>query len=182
MKLKHTLSLLSLATCAALSTSAFAQTVTFNGEIVDSACAAVAGSSNVVTLPQQAVSDFPADGAVAGLTAFKVVLTGCKPLNKTFAVNFSSPGNIVTGGYLGTIGAGGLAYELLNSSGAHINFTAAANSSTGGFDTNTPNTGVVTTSGPHELNYQVQYIKPAGSAAVTAGTTTQTAMMTVQYN
>jgi len=176
MKLKHTLSLLSLATCAALSTSAFAQTVTFDGEIVDQACGTVvANNGAAVVLPQQSVSDFPTSGTRQGATNFSVELDNCKPPAATFAVAFShadTDGN----GYLANIGAANVVYELTNTSDVQIPFYTTVTSTTP-IHAATP-TGVGT--GPHTLDYKIWYRSTAN--VVGTGVTSKTATMTVQYN
>jgi len=177
MKLKHALSLLSLATCAALSTSAFAQTVQFTGEIVDQACGTVeANDGNAVVLPQQSVSDFPATGTRRGGTAFNVKLENCRPPNATFSVAFSHVSDVANG-YLTNIGAADVAYELTNDTDQHIPFYLGAPSSTATIDPNSP-TG--TGAGPHTLAYKIWYRSTADT--VGAGVTNKTATMTVQYN
>jgi len=179
MKLKHTLSLLSLATCAALSTSAFAQsTVQFTGEIVDQACGTVvANGGAAVVLPQRSVTDFPATGTRQGGTAFSVELDGCKPANGTFAVAFSHASDVDANGYLGNIGAANVVYELTNDSDQNIPFYQGVPNSTSPIHANTP-TGVG--AGPHTLDYKIWYRSTAN--VVGTGVTDKTATMTVQYN
>jgi len=177
MKLKHALSLLSLATCAALSTSAFAQTVQFTGEIVDQACGDVeANGGNAVVLPQKSVSDFPTTGTREGETPFNVALNNCRPATATFSVAFSHASDVANG-YLTNIGAADVVYELTNDADQHIPFYLGAPSSTATIDPNAPTgTGV----GPHTLAYKIWYRSTANT--VGTGVTNKTATMTVQYN
>jgi len=176
MKLKHTLSLLSLATCAALSTSAFAQTVTFNGKIESEACGSVvANGGNAVTLPTQSAAAFTVLGTRQGGTAFDVALTSCAPPTGTFAVAFSHQ-DADTNGYLTNIGVTGLAYELSNTNDANIPFYQGAPAPNSAPHVNTP-TGIG--AGPHTLSYKIWYRSIA--ATVGTGDTTKTATMTVTY-
>jgi len=179
MKTKYILSLLSLATCAATNTSAFAQsTVTFKGEIVEQACGSVSlAGGDTVTLPQQSRGDFAGVGSNAGQTPFSVDLDNCQPSSGTFALNFSNA-SADSAGVITNTGVSGIGYELINPVGEQrIPFTSTPNSSTGAFDANTPQ---VTGSGPHTLNYAVRYIKL--DTAVGTGVTNAVATMTVQYN
>jgi len=180
MKLKHTLSLLSLATCAALSTSAFAQsTITFNGLIEDSACGSVTVDGGAtVTLPTQSASSFSAAGTRQGGTPFKVTVNNCQPTTGTFAVAFSHTDADSATGYLTNIGVAGVAYELTNTSDAHIDFYQNAPSPNSAPHANTP-TGGPGSAGPYELNYKIWYVSTA--ATVGTGATTKTATMTVTY-
>jgi len=184
MKLKHALSLLSLATCAALSTSAFAQTtVTFTGTITDSVCTtAVAGNNNTVKLPQQSKSDFTNGGGVnatAGSTKFDVVLSGCVPAVATYRINFSDPSADANGYLPNATGAStGYGFVLFDANDTNpIKFTTAAANTSGPFDPNDP--GVTGTNGAATLSYYARYIQL--SANPTAGTVESTATMTVQY-
>jgi len=188
MKLKHTLALLSLATCAALSTSAFAQdTVQFTGSIITNACGSVTvQGGSTVNLPPRAHSNFgPNVGDGTGDTPFTVELDQCAPLPRTFAINFSNASASTAGptqGFIMNTGVTNVGYELRNpASGLHINFTQVANSPSGPFDANTPTTGNVNTPGPHTLNYTVRYVR-TNVATLGVGPTNATATMTVQYN
>jgi len=178
MKLKHALSLLSLATCAALSTSAFAQnTVQFTGEIVSEACGDVeANGGAAVVLPQQSVGDFPQAGTRQGGTNFKVALDNCKPPTATFAVAFSHADVDTSTGYLTNIGAANVVYELTNTSDVQIPFYQNVTSTTP-IHAATPVTP--TGAGPHELEYKIWYRSTADT--VGTGVTNKTATMTVQY-
>jgi len=92
MSIKHALSLASLAVCAALSTSAAAQTVVnFEGFVVDEACTIEAGVGNTVYLPVVPVSALSAANAATGRTEFPVKLTNCKQASGTYQVEFSDP-------------------------------------------------------------------------------------------
>jgi len=92
MKLKHTLSLASLAVCAALSTSAAAQTVVnFEGFVVDEACTITAGANNLVTLPVVPLSALNAPNANTGHTEFTVTLKDCTKGAGNYQVEFSDP-------------------------------------------------------------------------------------------
>jgi len=177
MKLKHTLSLLSLATCAALSTSAFAQTVQFTGEIVDQACGTViANGGAAVVLPQQSVGDFPVAGTRIGETEFSVDLDNCKPAGSDFAVAFSHASDVDGNGYLTNIGAANVVYELTNTNDQQIPFYSNVTSTTP-IHANTPRG---TGAGPHTLDYKIWYRSTANT--VGTGVTDKTATMTVQYN
>jgi len=84
MKLKHTLSLLALASCAAVSTSAFAQstgTLNIKGAISPVSCTPnLSGglmSGNTLTLNDALISQYTAAGAFGGETTFNFEWTGC---------------------------------------------------------------------------------------------------------
>jgi len=182
MKLKHTLSLLSLATCAALSTSAFAQqTVTFKGIITDSVCTSVvAGNNNIVELPQRSTGDFPSVNSISGATKFDVVLSGCTPASATYRVNFSHA--TATGaGYLpnatGLSSGYGFALSADAAGTNQIKFTPAAAGTGGPFDGNDP--GVNSTTGAATLSYYAHYVRLGATTNI--GTVESTATMTVQY-
>jgi len=187
MKLKHTLSLLSLATCAALSTSAFAQTVTFQGQITDAICTTVvAGTNNVVTLLPRSAADFPNVGDSNGVTDFNVVLSGCNPDDKTYRINFSN-GAADGNGYLPNLTgtSAGYAFELLNSAGTgRIEVTTTAATTSGPYDAD--DAGVLAVGGNATLPYKVRYVRTDTDSSgnpVTRnnGTVIATATMTVQY-
>jgi len=102
MKLKHALSLTSLAVCAALSSAAFAQSasptapaksgsavVFFEGYVVDELCTVEAGNGNYVTLPTVPKAKLAKLGDIAGEIDFEVKLKGCKPEEGTVQINFS---------------------------------------------------------------------------------------------
>jgi len=174
MKLKHTLSLLSLATCAALSTSAL---VTFNGTIEASACGTVeVVGGDIVTLPTQSAAIFTAAGTRQGATPFSVKVDSCAPPTGTFAVAFNHQDVDEADGYLPNIGVTGLVYELTNLADQQIKFYKNAPAPNTAPDPNTP-TGLG--AGPHTLDYKIWYRSIADT--VGTGSTSKTATMTVTY-
>jgi len=187
MKMKHTLSLLTLATCAALSTSAFAQTVTFQGEITDSICTSVTtGTGNVVTLLPRASTDFPSVGSFQGETNFNVILSGCNPATATYRINFSNAAADANGYLPNLTGtSAGYAFELRNGGGTgRIEVTTSAVATSGPYDPD--DAGVVGVGGGATLPYRVRYVRTdtdssGNPVAPNNGTVIATATMTVQY-
>jgi len=180
MKLKHALSLLALATCAAVSTSALAQTanVDFEGRILDTICTGiVAGDAGTVRLTGALVSEFPNVGDTAKLTRFPVELTGCDPATANYQINFSSPA-AVNGRLTNTVSAlhaQNLSLQLRSDNGSILQFTAAPDTSRipPGLDPGANITGSGT------VFYQVEYYRESGT--LTAGRYERAATMTLTF-
>jgi len=179
MKLKHSLSLLALATCAAVSTSALAQTanVDFEGRILDTICSGIiAGDAGTVRLTGALVSELPDIDSTAKLTRFPVELTGCDPQTANYQINFSSP-TAVDGRLPNVPGvnrAQGVSLQLRSDNGSVLQFTNAPDTSRipPGLD---PGANV---SGRGTVFYQVEYYR---EGALTAGDYRASATMTLTF-
>jgi len=125
MKLKHTLSLLSLAACAAMSTSALAQssgTLNINGFISPTSCTpSLTGantSGNTLTLDDVVLTDLNAAGAFAKQTEFTFSVDGCSATGiDNMWVYFSGPNVDANGRIKPTIGTQNVRFELLDGPG-----------------------------------------------------------------
>jgi len=179
MKLKHTLSLLALATCAAVSTSALAQqaNVDFEGRILDTICTGiVAGDAGTVRLTGALVSELPNTGDTAKLTRFPVELTGCDPNTANYQINFSSTSQL--NGRLpnasGNNPANGLSLQLRSDNGSILQFTSAPDTSRipPGVD---PGADIA---GSGTVFYQVEYYNEGG---LSAGEYRASATMTLTF-
>jgi len=126
MKLKTSLSLLALASCAAISTSALAQsstgTLNINGFISPVSCTPVlsggAISGNTLTLPD-AFIDALNTNTTAGETPFTFELTNCDTslgVNNVWA-HFSGPNIDGNGRITPTTGSNNIRFELINGPG-----------------------------------------------------------------
>lgn len=172
MKHNKTLSALLLTVLASSATYAVDGTITFNGTLVNSTCSATIGSgsttSGTVTLPTSNIVNLAASGAVSGLTAYKIVLTGsgCSTSSGIATPYFEpSVANINTSGRLINTGtATNVDIQLLNSVQTVINLSADASSQT----TSTVTTGTNTSNtATYTYPYYAQYY---ATAATTAGT------------
>jgi len=129
MKLKYSLSLLSLAACAALSTSALAQstgTLNINGFISPVSCTPTlsggAISGNTLTLPDAFIDTLNSSGATAGQTPFTFELSGCTTsvgINNMW-VHFSGSNVDGSGRITPTSGSNNIRFELLNGPGGSV--------------------------------------------------------------
>jgi len=125
MKLKTTLSLLALASCAALSTSAMAQstgTIELKGFISPVSCTPkLSGGSiqgNTLSLPDAVLTDLNANGAFTGQTEFKFEATGCTTVGvDNMWVHFSGTNVDGNGRIRPTTGTQNVRFELLNGPG-----------------------------------------------------------------
>jgi len=179
MKLKHTLSLLALATCAAVSTSALAQTATvdFEGRILDTICSGiVAGDAGTVRLTGALVSELPGVGDTAKLTRFPVELTGCDPETANYQINFSSAtaANGRLPNVAGVNRAQGVSLQLRSDNGSILQFTNAPDTSRIP-PTLDPGEDIA---GTGTVFYQVEYYR---EGALTAGDYRASATMTLTF-
>jgi len=123
MKLKTTLSLLSLAVCAAMSGAALAQsgTLQINGSISPVSCTpTISGpnvSGNTITLLPAFINDYSTVGATGGAQAFTFEWSGCSIAGVTNVwVHFGAGGTNVDGNgrIIPTNGSTNMRFELLN--------------------------------------------------------------------
>lgn len=103
--------------------------ITFQGEIMDSACAIKPGSSDqTITLAQVAKSQL-STGGVSPTETFQIELVGCDQgtlTNKTVTATFTGPGSADVTGALGIVGtAGGAGIMMVDGSGKAITLGAA---------------------------------------------------------
>jgi len=131
MKLKTALSLLTLACCAAISTSALAQstgTLNIQGNISPVSCTPQltggAISGNTLTLPDAYIDNYTAAGSFGGETPFAFEWSGCQVsagINNVW-VHFGSDGvNIdANGRIVPTVGSQNMRFEMLNGSGGAV--------------------------------------------------------------
>jgi len=182
MKIKQVASLTALAVCAALSTSAMAQSVVnFEGYVVDEACTITAGTGNLVTLPVVSLSSLATQGASAGLTAFPVKLENCKKngttQDGTYQVEFSDPSAV--NDRLPNQAAGGAADVSLRLLSNENEWLDVARWPTGNTRPVAEDSGVVVTGGTGVGTYKVEYV--ADSNNVTAGKVEAKATMTTNF-
>lgn len=159
--------------------AARADTVTFNGKVLSSTCTVSnAAAGNVaVTLPDVPVSDFTAQGSVAGLTPFSLNLTGCPTTPSGVVVGAAFSGasiDTTTGAIKNAAGVG--------NSNVEVQMTDSAGSTAFNLNT-TPNpvTATISAGGTATLSYQAQYFQPT-STAITAGTVAASVIYTLTYN
>jgi len=187
MKIKHVLSLTSLAVCAALSTSAMAQNqVHFEGRVATTVCSAtVNGGSNLVNIPSVALSTLQtaqAAGDGAGMVSFRVELTGCDQ-DGNYQVNFSQTGATAAGQlantYTGTDKAQDVVLQLLS-----LGDVGATPLWVTPYPSSAPSApaddhGIDVTAGAGFGTYFVEYF--ATSANATIGQVHATALMTLNF-
>jgi len=178
MKFKHTLSLLALASCAALSTSVMAQSsgsqVTIVGGISASICDVTinGGRSSTVTLPNITSNRLPAVGSTAGDTNFVVNLRNCDPSVSQVQMNFSSPRADAITGRINS-GLGGVSLQVLGGTRqVKATQTQSENLVSGDYSV------AVNTARAADLTYTVRYFR---EGQVTTGTLNATANLTVAY-
>jgi len=181
MNTKHVLSLTALAVCAALSTSAMAQTnIDFEGRVVPDSCnITVNGSGTTVTIPDITVTQMGTTIAdvAANETGFNLHLSGCVPASGTAQVNFSQA-TATNGRLTNTAGtATGVSLQLRSSNDTALTVTTAPLTSpvAAGIDP-----GAVVTGGTATVPYRVRYFNEVG-AGVTPGSVKATAVATVNY-
>jgi len=190
MKLKTSLSLLSLAVCAACSTAAFAQhsgTLTVNGNITDVSCTptltggAISGST--LTLPNALVSQLATAAATANETPFSFELTGCTTsggINNLW-VHFSGANVDSNGRLKPTSGSNNVRFELRD--GANM---VVAGGTAGGAGPGTgQGTGAAFTgSNPFRAaskSYAVRYYAESGLTTADTGTVQSSVTYNIYY-
>jgi len=194
MKLKHTLSLLSLAICVAASTCALAQTgtVTINGEIIADSCTANITSSGgsgsggnfVVNLDQVSYGIFNAGGVTAGDKPFTIELTGCTTSAGTTSMWAHFTGANVNGnGRLNTTGTADVTFELTDGFGG-TPIVAGGSAGAGGPGANQGTGATFTGTNPNRSaskQYAVRYYAESALAASDAGTLSSVVTYNIQY-
>jgi len=194
MKLKHALSLLSLATCAAISTSALAQTgtITVNGKVIADSCTPniTGGGTSVtgtapnftVTLPDVSSASLSSAGATAGDTAFTLELTGCTlSAGTTQMWAFFSGGNVnPTTGRLNNTGSSlDVSFQLTNGFGG-------APIIAGGSAAGAPGAGqgssATFSAGSASKQYAVRYYANSGLPSGAAGNVSSSVTYNIQYH
>jgi len=123
MKMKHALSLLALASCAAVSTSAMAQSsgdLTIKGFISPVSCTPTLSGSgingNTLTLPDAFIEDLDTAGKTTGETPFTFAWDGCTTslgVNNVW-VHFHGANVDANGRLTPTTGSNKVRFELLN--------------------------------------------------------------------
>jgi len=192
MKVKHALSLLSLATCAAFSSAVFAQasgTVNFNGRILDVTCTPTLGGpstvGDTVTLPPATIADLDTAGDVFGETEFTFEMTGCDVHPSTTQVWFHFGGaNVDANGRLNpTSGTSKVRFELRDGLGSTTQIVAGG---TAPGPNTAPGAGQGSSVGFTGINpnmdaskaYAVQYYAETGLVAGDGGNVTSSAVWT----
>jgi len=178
MKVKHTLSLLALAACAALSTSVMAQnnpTVTITGEVGSDICnVSVNGTSNLL-MPKISISQIPTVGSTAPGTTLDVSLRNCASHVSTAQINFSSQSADTNGRVSsGVNGVSIQVYSPSNNSPVFVTQTASNNK-----DPNNRYEVGVDSNGSAQLRYGVRYYRESMAAAT--GALNATLQLTVAY-
>jgi len=178
MKVKHTLSLLALAACTALSTSAMAQSsITIIGEVGSDICDVnVNGSSTAtVRLPKVTSTQLANPGQTAGDTGFAVALRNCDTsVVSQVQMNFSSSSASSITGRVAS-GVNNVSIQVLGG-GTQVAATTVAS------DALVPGSysGFVNAAGEANLNYVARYYREPGAGAVT-GTLNAVVNLTVAY-
>lgn len=169
---KSILSALLLAGLASSSVYAVDGTVTFNGTLVDGTCSATVDSGSTadatVTLPTTNVSALTTSANVAGLTSYKITLTGagCSTSAGVAAPYYEpSLANVNTNGRLTNTGtATNVDVQLLNNSQSVIDLTADSASQTySTATTGTNSSSVATYTYPYYARYYATGTTTAGT-------------------
>jgi len=194
MKLKHALSLLSLATCAAISTSALAQTgtITVNGKVIADTCtvnitgqgSSVTGGfpNYTITLPDVSSASLSSAGATAGDTEFSVELSGCTlSAGTTRMWAFFSGGNVnsSTGRLNNTGGTLDVSFQLTNGLGGAA---IQAGGSAAGAPGSNQGTSVAFQSGSASKKYAVRYYANSALPSGAAGNVSSSVTYNIQYH
>jgi len=194
MKLKTTLSLLALASCAAISTSAMAQssgTINISGNISLVSCtptlsgAGMSGGGGVYTLqlPDATITQLAAPGATSATTPFQFDWSTCATngINNVW-VNFTTP-NVDGGRITPTTGSNKVRFEVLDGTNL-INVTnvAAAQGSAPaiGQGASTAFAGVDPNRSANKT-YGVRYYAAQGLVATDAGPVSSSVTYTAIY-
>jgi len=178
MKVKHTLSLLALAACTALSTSAMAQSsITIIGEVGSDICDVnVNGSSTAsITLPKVTTAQLSQVGATAGDTSFAVALRNCDTsVVSQVQINFNSNNaNSITGRIAS--GVNNVSLQVIGG-GRQIAATTSPQDGLVSGDYSAQ----VNSLGDANLSYTVRYYREAGTGAIT-GTVNAVTNLNVRY-
>jgi len=193
MKLKTALSVLSLASCAAISTSAMAQsgTLLINGSISPVSCTPVITGPNVngntITLQPAFINDYATVGSTGGAEAFTFEWSGCSIAGVTNVwVHFGAGGANVDGNgrIVPTTGSQNMRFELLNdgTSGTPI----VAGGTAGAQPNASQGSAVAFTGGPNpnwtaSKTYAVRYYANQPLTIADAGAVESSVTYNVQY-
>jgi len=191
MKLKTTLSLLALASCAAISTSALAQstgTLNIKGYVSPVSCTpqltGSAISGNTLTMPDAFINDLATPGSSTGETPFTFELTGCTTsgtINNMW-VHFSGTG--IDGAGRLTTGNSNLRFELLNSPGSGTLIVAGGTAAATGPTATQGTSAAFTGTNPNRAaskTYAVRYYAQNAVTAADIGPVNAAVTYTVQY-
>lgn len=153
-------------------------TITFTGQVTAQTCTVNSGTGKdfTVALPPVSASALAIDGATAGRTPFKIVLTGCTTASGNVSTYFESGATIVTAtGRLKNAAGTATKVEvgLLNDDATNTTIMlgaaqASQNSQTFAVASNTAT-----------LSYFAQYVATGGAAGV--GTVNTSVMYTMSY-
>jgi len=193
MKLKHSLSLMALAVCAAASTSALAQTgtITINGEIVADSCTANISSSGgsgsganfTVNLDPVSYSTLTA-GATPGEKPFTIELTGCTVSAGTTSMWAHFTGPQVNGdGRLNTTGTAPVTFQLTDGFGG-APIVAGGSAASGGPGANQGSGATFSGTNPNQTaskQYAVRYYAESTVAVGDAGALSSQVTYNIQY-
>lgn len=161
-----------LAVAASSSVYAVDGTITFNGTLVSSTCSATIGSGSsataTVTLPTTHISNLASSAAVAGLTSYKIVLTGAGcSTSAGIATPYYEPSvsNVNTSGRLTNTGtASNVDVQLLNSSQTVIDlYTDYSSQTYSTATTGTNSSSVATYTYPYYARYYATGTTTAGT-------------------
>jgi len=197
MKIKHSLHLLPLALCAAISTSALAQQaplapadITFNGNILGSVCTpALSGPSTTgqtVTLPDATTAELATQGATAKETPFTITVTCPTQLNGAtqFWAHFEGASVNTNGRFVSQINSTNVSFQLLDDVGGAVVLAGG----TGASGAPGPNQGTgssVFSSGPLPISasktYAVRYYAEKGLTSADAGAVSADGTYTVYF-
>jgi len=192
MKLKHTLSLLSLAICAAASTSALAQTGTIDisGTLTSTGCTpTLSGSVTGTTVNLDSVSVTALTGGVGlGEKPFTFDFTGCDVIPSTTQVwvHFSGTNVDSSTGYITpTSGSSNVRFRLKDGLGGAVIVAGGAVPSGGapaaGQGTSVGFTGTNPSMEAHKT-YAVEYWSAAALTSADAGAVASSVTYTVVYD
>jgi len=191
MKLKHTLSLLSLAICAAASTSALAQTGTIDisGNITSTGCVpSLSGSVTGTTVNLDSVSITSMTGGVGvGEKPFTFDFTGCDVIPSTTQVwvHFSGANVDGNGRITPTAGSNNVRFQLKDGLGGAVIVAGGAVPSGGapgaGQGASVGFTGVNPNMEAHKT-YAVEYWSAAALTSSDAGAVSSSVTYTVVYD
>jgi len=177
MKVKHTLSMLALAACAALSTSVMAQnapTVTITGEVGSDICNITVNGTSNLQMPKISISQIPTVGSTAPGTTLDVTLDNCASHVSSAQINFSSV-NARGDGRVDS-GVNGVSIQVYSPSNNQQTFVTASASN----DKDRRNAyEVVVSGGRAQLRYGVRYYRESMAAAT--GQLNATLQLTVAY-
>jgi len=191
MKLKTSLSLLSLAICAAASTSAMAQssgTLNIEGFISPVSCTPqlTATTGNTLKLPDAVLTDLNANGAFTGQTEFKFEASGCTTVGvDNMWVHFSGANVDANGRIRPTTGTQNVRFELLNGLGGAAIVAGGTVPGVGAPGANQGTAAAFSGTNPNRTvskSYAVRYRAEQALAAADVGAVTSSVTYNVIYH